>query len=73
MIVTPSLAGALRLRALGYVPHAPTADGREFVGYPFPLEGASGYGIAVREVGDPTSLAVEQIPDEAMDYVEVLQ
>src|SRR3990167_7511641 len=41
----------IRLRVLGYAPHRPTADGREFISYPYP-EGV-GYGVAVREAGGP--------------------
>ena len=60
---------ALRLRNLGYAPWKPTSDGREFISYPYPLDGGAGYGIAVREVGDPTTITHERIPDEALDYL----
>ena len=61
----------IRLRVLGYAPHRPTADGREFIGYPYP-EGV-GYGVAVREVGDPTTLTLEQVPGEALDWLGVAE
>ena len=61
----------IRLRTLGYAPHRPTADGREFVGYPYP-EGA-GYGVAVREAGDPVTLTLERVPGEALDWLGVAE
>ena len=69
-MVSATSVPVLRLRNLGYRPGAPTADGREFASYPYPIPGG-GYGVAVREVGDPGTLTRERVPDEAVDLLDL--
>ncbi len=70
MVRGQSALEILWLRRFGYVPGAPTADGREFASYPYPIPGG-GYGIAVR--GPGSVLTLERVPGEALDMLGLVE